>query len=142
MVELFSKCKEEYEEGFAVAISGKVSGTYQNMKLAAEMAGFPLTVLDSETTSYPMDELIRKAKSLYNDGMTLQDIHKTLVEEKKTFSCISKEFKRSICKWPCKGYSILLGSLLSVNLILEVKGGELLLEKKVRKIQNVENILK
>ncbi len=50
------------------------------MKLAAEMAGFPLTVLDSETTSYPMDELIRKAKSLYNDGMTLQDIHKTLVE--------------------------------------------------------------
>ena len=36
----------------------------------------------------------------------------------------------------------LLGSLLSVNLILEVKGGELLLEKKVRKIKNVENILK
>lgn len=83
MVELFTKCKEEYEEGFAVAISGKVSGTYQNMKLAAEMAGFPLTVLDSETTSYPMDELIRKAKSLYNDGMTLQDIHKTLVDEKE-----------------------------------------------------------
>lgn len=83
MVELFTKCKEEYEEGFAVAISGKVSGTYQNMKLAAEMAGFPLTVLDSETTSYPMDELIRKAKLLYNDGMTLQDIHKTLVDEKE-----------------------------------------------------------
>lgn len=83
MVELFTKCKEGYEEGFAVAISGKVSGTYQNMKLAAEMAGFPLTVLDSETTSYPMDELIRKAKSLYNDGMTLQDIHKTLVDEKE-----------------------------------------------------------
>lgn len=40
MVELFTKCKEEYEEGFAVAISGKVSGTYQNMKLAADMAGF------------------------------------------------------------------------------------------------------
>ena len=142
MVELFTKCKEEYEEGFAVAISGKVSGTYQNMKLAAEMAGFPLTVLDSETTSYPMDELIRKAKSLYNDGMTLQDIHKTLVDEKKTFSCIPKEFKRSICKWPCKGHAILLGSLLSVNLILEVKGGELLLEKKVRKIQKCREYIK
>ena len=41
-----------------------------------------------------------------------------------------------------KGVQFLLGSLLSVNLILEVKGGELLLEKKVRKIQNVENTLK
>ena len=93
MVDLFSKCKEEYEEGFAVAISGKVSGTYQNMKLAAEMAGFPLTVLDSETTSYPMDELIRKAKSLYNDGMTLQDIHKTLVDEKEDLSNSPKSLK-------------------------------------------------
>ncbi len=107
MVDLFSKCKEEYEEGFAVAISGKVSGTYQNMKLAAEMAGFPLTVLDSETTSYPMDELIRKAKSLYNDGMTLQDIHKTLVDEKRRpFQRIPEKFKRPLCKWSCKGHSI------------------------------------
>lgn len=30
-----------------------------------------------------MDELLRKAKTLYNDGMTLQDIHKTLVDEKE-----------------------------------------------------------
>ena len=105
MVELFTKCKEEYE-GFAVAaISGKVSGTYQNMKLAAEMAGFPLTV-DSETTSYPMDELIRKAKSLYNDGMTLQDIHKTLVDEKEDLSCIPKEFKKVYMQVPCKGHAI------------------------------------
>ena len=63
------------------------------MKLAAEMAGFPLTVLDSETTSYPMDELIRKAKSLYNDGMTLQDIHKTLVDEKRPFHVFPKSLK-------------------------------------------------
>ena len=142
MVELFSKCKEEYEEGFAVAISGKVSGTYQNMKLAAEMAGFPLTVLDSETTSYPMDELIRKAKSLYNDGMTLQDIHKTLVDEKEDLSTFSEKFKRPLRKWTCKGSSILLGSLLSVNLILEVKGGELYLKRKFVKSKNVENTLK
>ena len=40
MVDLFSKCKEEYEEGFAVAISGKVSGTYQNMKLAQKWQVF------------------------------------------------------------------------------------------------------
>ena len=130
MVELFSKCKEEYEEGFAVAISGKVSGTYQNMKLAAEMAGFPLTVLDSETTSYPMDELIRKAKSLYNDGMTLQDIHKTLVDEKEDLSTFSRKFKRPLRKWTCKGSSILLGSLLSVNLILEVKVENFYLKRK------------
>ena len=112
------------------------------MKLAAEMAGFPLTVLDSETTSYPMDELIRKAKSLYNDGMTLQDIHKTLVDEKKTFPRFPEKFKRPLRKWTCKGSSILLGSLLSVNLILEVKGGELLLEKKVRKIQKCREYIK
>ncbi|MED2584002.1 DegV family protein, partial [Bacillus thuringiensis] len=123
MVELFTKCKEEYEEGFAVAISGKVSGTYQNMKLAAEMAGFPLTVLDSETTSYPMDELIRKAKSLYNDGMTLQDIHKTLVDEKRRpFHVFPKSLKGLYASGRVKGIQFLLGSLLSVNLILEVKG--------------------
>lgn len=62
--------------------------------------------------------------------------------KKKTFPRIPEKFKRPLCKWTCKGSSILLGSLLSVNLILEVKGGELLLEKKVRKIQNVENTLK
>lgn len=78
MVALFSKCKEEYEEGFAFTISGKVSGTYQNMILAAEMAGFPLIVIDSETASYPMDELLTKAQTLYREGMTLQDIQKTI----------------------------------------------------------------
>lgn len=139
----FRNAKEEYEEGLAVAISGKVSGTYQNMKLAAEMAGFPLTVLDSETTSYPMDELIRKAKSLYNDGMTLQDIHKTLVDEKRRpFHVFPKSLKGLYASGRVKGVQFLLGSLLSVNLILEVKGGELYLKRKVRKIQNVENTLK
>ena len=38
-----------------------------------------------------MDELIRKAKSLYNDGMTLQDIHKTLVDEKEDLSTYSRK---------------------------------------------------
>lgn len=143
MVELFTKCKEEYEEGFAVAISGKVSGTYQNMKLAAEMAGFPLTVLDSETTSYPMDELIRKAKSLYNDGMTLQDIHKTLVDEKRRpFHVFPKSLKGLYASGRVKGVQFLLGSLLSVNLILEVKAANFYLKRKFVKSKNVENILK
>ncbi|PEL96006.1 alanine aminotransferase [Bacillus cereus] len=124
MVELFTKCKEEYEEGFAVAISGKVSGTYQNMKLAAEMAGFPLTVLDSETTSYPMDELIRKAKSLYNDGMTLQDIHKTLVDEKR------------------RPFHVFPKSLKGLYASGRVKGIQFLLEKKVRKIQKCREYIK
>ena len=108
----------------------------------ADMAGFPLTVLDSESTSYPMDELIRKAKSLYNDGMTLQDIHKTLVDEKEDLLCISKEFKRFICKWSCKRSTILLGSLLSVNLILEVKVENFYLKRKFVKSKNVESTLK
>ena len=121
MVELFSKCKEEYEERFAVAISGKVSGTYQNMKLAAEMAGFPLTVLDSETTSYPMDELIRKAKSLYNDGMTLQDIHKTLVDEKEDLPRFPEKFKRPLRKWTCKGSSIFTWKFIKCQLNIRSK---------------------
>ncbi|EOQ14262.1 DegV family protein [Bacillus cereus] len=110
MVELFSKCKEEYEEGFAVAISGKVSGTYQNMKLAAEMAGFPLTVLVEEKRR-PFHVFPKSLKGLYASGRV-------------------------------KGVQFLLGSLLSVNLILEVKGGELLLEKKVRKIQKCREYIK
>ena len=139
MVELFSKCKEEYEEGFAVAISGKVSGTYQNMKLAAEMAGFPLTVLDSETTSYPMDELIRKAKSLYNDGMTLQDIHKTLVDEKEDLSTFSRKFK-SYASGRVKEFNF-TWKFIKCQLNIR-RRWRTLLEKKVRKIQNVENTLK
>ncbi|KFM99226.1 DegV family protein [Bacillus clarus] len=143
MVELFTKCKEEYEEGFAVAISGKVSGTYQNMMLAAEMAGFPLTVLDSESTSYPMDELLRKAQTLYNDGMTLQDIHKTLQNEKRRpYYVFPKSLKGLYDSGRVKGVQFLLGSLLSINLILEVKNGELLLEKKVRKIQKCREYIK
>ena len=62
--------------------------------------------------------------------------------KKKTFPRIPEKFKRPLCKWSCKGHSILLGSLLSVNLILEVKGGELLLEKKVRKIQKCREYIK
>lgn len=41
------------------------------MKLVVEMVGFLLMVLDSEIISYLMDELIRKVKLLYNDGMIL-----------------------------------------------------------------------
>ena len=62
--------------------------------------------------------------------------------KKKTFPRIPEKFKRPLCKWSCKGHSILLGSLLSVNLILEVKGGSFYLKRKFVKSKNVENILK
>lgn len=42
MVDLFSKCKEEYEEGFAVAISGKVSGTYQKYEASRRNGRFSI----------------------------------------------------------------------------------------------------
>ncbi|EEM11307.1 alanine aminotransferase [Bacillus pseudomycoides] len=143
MVALFSKCKEEYEEGFAITISGKVSGTYQNMILAAEMAGFPLVVIDSETTSYPMDEILTKAQTLYRKGMTLQDIQKTIQHvERSPYYVFPKDLKGLYASGRVKGVQFILGSLLSVNLILEVKHGELVLEKKVRKIQKCKEYMR
>jgi fatty acid-binding protein DegV len=75
--------------------------------------------------------------------MTLQDIHKTLVDEKRRpFYVFPKSLKGLYASGRVKGVQFLLGSLLSVNLILEVKGGELLLEKKVRKIQKCREYIK
>ncbi|MGQ0438811.1 DegV family protein, partial [Bacillus sp. B-TM1] len=75
--------------------------------------------------------------------LTLQDIHKTLVDEKRRpFHVFPKSLKGLYASGRVKGVQFLLGSLLSVNLILEVKGGELLLEKKVRKIQKCREYIK
>ena len=62
--------------------------------------------------------------------------------KKKTFPRFPEKFKRLYASGRVKGVQFLLGSLLSVNLILEVKGGELLLEKKVRKIQKCREYIK
>lgn len=136
MVALFTRCKEEYEEGFAVTISGKVSGTYQNMILAAEMAEFPLTIIDSETASYPMDELLLKAQMLYREGMTLQRIQKEIQNvERSPYYVFPKDLKGLYASGRVKGVQFILGSILSVNPILEVQNGEVVMKKKVRKIQ-------
>ena len=61
--------------------------------------------------------------------------------KKKTFPRIPEKFK-NFMQVDVKGVQFLLGSLLSVNLILEVKGGELYLKRKYVKSKNVENTLK
>ncbi len=53
-----------------------------------------------------------------------------------------KELKRFVCKWTCKGSSIFTWKFIKCQLNIRSKGGELLLEKKVRKIQKCREYIK
>lgn len=133
--EKFKAIAENYEQAIAVHVSAELSGTLASSMAGAEIAGFPITFIDSRSLSYGITGLIDKGIELQNEGASLAEIKEQLEKMTgtlKNFIYIGK-LEQLYKGGRMNGVQFFLGSLLKVKPIIQLTSdGKLEAIDKVR----------
>lgn len=135
-IEAYEKAfKDGYEEIIAILMSSKVSGTYNSAKLAKETIGKDnIRVIDTLTSAGNLKELVFHAFNMVNEGKTSSEVE-TYIESKIEASrifIIPDTLKHLEKGGRISKLGMLIGNLLNVKPIIELKDGELGLGGKAR----------
>lgn len=133
--EKFKVIAEQYEQAIAVHVSGKMSGTLVSSTAGAEIAGFPVTFIDSLSLSYGVSGLIEKGMEMYDTGATVPEIQKQLNKMAGTMHTyiLMGQLEQLYKGGRMNGAQFFLGSLLKVKPIVTITAkGELEPVEKVR----------
>ena len=133
--ERFKEIAENYDEAIAIHVSAKMSGTLASSTGGAEIAGFPVTFIDSLSLSYGITGLIEKGMEMHKNGATVPEIKKEL--DKMPGKCINfiliGKLDQLYKGGRMSAAQFYLGSLLKVKPIVQIsKEGELQAIEKVR----------
>ncbi|MBN3554835.1 DegV family protein [Fictibacillus nanhaiensis] len=139
--DFYEVLKHRYDCGIAIHVSEKFSGTINGSRLGADMADFPVHIVDSKITSESMKQLLLKGKKLEEDGLEAQEIAAMLRETAdhvKGYVCIgSLEQLRKGGR--LSGASFLVGNLLQIKPILTFDDGSLVPFEKIRTLKKAES---
>lgn len=81
MVNTIQRIKDlGYDEIIGLPIATGLSSSLNGMKVAAEMVGIPITLIDTKGTAGNHKYLVQIASQLVNEGKDVQDITKTLIQ--------------------------------------------------------------
>lgn len=143
-VELYEKYLDEGYEVLSIHLTEKLSGTVNTARQAAEMAGGAVTVIDTDFIARGQAFQVLEAARMAQSGEhELADIVARLAEIKsKTKLYIVVVTLENLVKGGRVGrVQGLLGSLLNIKLIAELKEGQLEEEAKVRSNKKILNYL-
>ncbi|MED1862997.1 DegV family protein [Fictibacillus nanhaiensis] len=139
--DFYEVLKHSYDCGIAIHVSEKFSGTINGSRLGAEMADFPVHIVDSKILSESMKQLLLKGKKLESEGLEAQEIAAMLRETAdhvKGYVCIgSLEQLRKGGR--LSGASFLVGNLLQIKPILTFDDGSLVPFEKIRTLKKAES---
>ncbi|WP_171005490.1 DegV family protein [Bacillus sp. E(2018)] len=139
--DFYEVLKHNYDCGIAIHVSEKFSGTINGSRLGAEMADFPVHIVDSKILSESMKQLLLKGKKLEEEGLEAEDIAEMLRETAdhvKGYVCIgSLEQLRKGGR--LSGASFLVGNLLQIKPILTFDDGSLVPFEKIRTLKKAES---
>ncbi len=139
--DFYEVLKHNYDCGIAIHVSEKFSGTINGSRLGAEMADFPVHIVDSKILSESMKQLLLKGKKLEEEGLEAEDIAMMLRETAdhvKGYVCIgSLEQLRKGGR--LSGASFLVGNLLQIKPILTFDDGSLVPFEKIRTLKKAES---
>ena len=139
-VALFEKLKEEYEMGFAIHVTSKVSGTYNASVMAAEMAGFPMIHIDSKVGAKPLEYMVLEGIRLEKEGLEPKEIEQRILEltqQVQGFALIGN-LQQLHKSGRVSGLGLLLGNILQIKPILYFNEGSLIPFEKVRTTKKAE----
>lgn len=127
-----------------VTLSGKLSGTYQSARIAAEDFSGRVYVVDSENASLGERILIQRGVKLREQGLSAAQIAAALDGEKKHIRLLALLDTLEYLK---KGGRIsaataLAGSLLSIKPVIAVEDGQVVMVGKARGSRNGNNLLR
>lgn len=100
-----------YEHVIALSIATGLSSTLSGMKLACDMVGIPVTLIDTKGTASNHRYLVRVAKKLIDEGKEIDEIENILtdmVEQSGTLIMAPnldhlKKVVESLLQWQCLG---------------------------------------
>lgn len=127
-----------------VTLSGKLSGTFQSARIAAEEFEGQIFVVDSENVSLGQRILIQRGLALREAGLSAEQIAARLDEEKKQIRVMALLDTLEYLK---KGGRIsaataLAGSLLAIKPVIAVEDGLVVMAGKARGSRQGNNLLR
>ncbi|MBR5518824.1 MAG: DegV family protein [Clostridia bacterium] len=138
----FEKVKEAGESAVVIAISSKLSGTYQSAMIAAQEYE-NIYIVDSGTGTIGGGILVERAFKMLDEGMSAQEIANALEEEKKKIIIVALVDTLEYLK---KGGRIsksvaMVGGVLNIKPVLSVTDGEISMLGKARGSKMGNNLL-
>ena len=133
--ELFETLKEKgYDAAVAVHVSADLSGTAASCRAGAEIAEFPVEVVDSKSMSVAITRLIEIGMQLEEKQIDYKEIAQTLREEARKIEnyLLLGSLDQFYKGGRMTGTQYLLGSLLSIKPIIRIFDGKFELFEKVR----------
>ncbi|MFS0690859.1 DegV family protein [Sporosarcina sp. 179-K 8C2 HS] len=133
--EQFKKIAENYEQAIAIHVSAELSGTLASSMAGADIAGFPITFIDSKSVSYGITGLIDKGMELQNEGASVPEIKTELAKMAGTLKnyIYIGQLEQLYKGGRMTGVQFFLGSLLKVKPIIQITtDGKLEAIEKVR----------
>ncbi|MGM9927073.1 MAG: DegV family protein [Bacillus sp. (in: firmicutes)] len=132
--ELFEQLKNEYEAAIAIHLSADLSGTLASCRAGAEIAEFPVEVVDSKAMSMAITRLLLLGMELAESNMDYQKIGNQLREEARKLDAylVLGNLHQFYKGGRMSGTQFLLGNLLNIKPIIRIFNGKFELFEKVR----------
>lgn len=133
-VTLYRNLKEHYDYGIAIHASSMLTGTYQSSVMAAEMEGFKLYAIDSQTGSYPLSFLIKRGIKLIEKGLDAGEVVDQLnaLRSHTRLFLVPSNLDQLHKSGRVSGSQKLLASLFNIKPILSIEDGAARIKDKVR----------
>ncbi|CAH2713024.1 DegV domain-containing protein [Neobacillus rhizosphaerae] len=133
-VDLYKELKENYDFGIAIHASSLLTGTYQSSVMAAEMEGFKLFAIDSQTGSFPLSFLIKKGIDLVEQGLDVKEVVTQLkgLREHTRLYLVPSNLDQLQKSGRVSGGQKILASLFNIKPILSIEEGAARIKDKVR----------
>lgn len=133
-VALYEKLKEEYEYGIAIHVSSGISGTYQTSKMAAEMTGFNVEVIDSWMGAFPLTCMVAEGIKMEQEGKSRDQIVDYLrtIPPKIRCNVVVEDLQLLHKGGRVSGMQLLLGSMLQIKPIVAFQDTKIVPVEKVR----------
>lgn len=134
-VDIYTQLQNEgYDAAIAVHTSSKLSGTINASQMAAEMANFPVHMIDSGLIAKPLTFAVEEGIRLRNEARTLEEIIGGIkaLRDKVVGYIMINDLKFLHRGGRLSASSALIGNLLQIKPILLLKQQKLELFEKVR----------
>nr|WP_255298346.1 DegV family protein [Brevibacillus dissolubilis] len=140
-VALYERLKAEgYEQGIALHVSSGISGTYQTSKMAAEMVGFNVEVIDSWMGAYPMASMLFEGIQMEKEGATVEEIVtylRTIPPQIRSYIMVN-DLELLHRGGRVSGTQYLLGSLLNIKPLVSFQETKIVSVDKVRGLKKAK----
>lgn len=131
----------KYEHVFVIGLSKELSGTFQSSLLARNMLDEPdkVSILDTMSSAYGNELLVKKFLHLRNEDLALDSMKKQMQDyiDHHTLMFTCENLFSLVSGGRLSGARAMIGTVLRVKPIIEMKKGKLLHVKSERTYQKV-----